>query len=328
MNARRWVPHWSLAIALFSPVPVAAHDIRPAYLEIRQSDSTQYRMRWKQPAHDGGRLAIDPTLVPACDTLDDSGYSVAGGIASRTWSLDCGSDGLDGRRIVIRGLDRTLTDVLVELRFFDRPPASRILRPDQPAFDIASPMRIALPAYLRLGLEHLLLGLDHVLFVVALALLVPAAWPLVKACTAFTAAHSITLALAALGVIGLPQPPVEAAIALSLLLLAAELARPAGAAPTAIGRRPWLLAFAFGLLHGFGFAGALSAVGLPQDARVSALLLFNLGVELGQLMIVGAIVAVRRLIPSVAERHKRLPTYAFGGVSAFWVLDRVLRLGQ
>lgn len=322
------MPNLLLAIALASSLPAAAHDVRPAYLEIRQSDATRYRMHWKQPARDGGRLAIDPTLAPACDTLEDSGYSVGGGIASRTWVLDCGSDGLDGRRIVIRGLDRTMTDVLVELRVLDRAPTSRILRPDQPGFDIASPMRIALPAYLRLGLEHLLLGLDHVLFVVALALLVPAAWPLVKACTAFTAAHSITLALAALGVVGLPQAPVEVAIALSLLLLAGELARPSTTAPTAIRRRPWLLAFAFGLLHGFGFAGALSAIGLPQDARVPALLLFNLGVELGQLMIIGAIMAMRRLVAPVVERHKLLPTYALGGVAAFWVLDRLIRLGQ
>ena len=181
--------------------------------------------------------------------------------------------------------------------------------------------------YLKLGVEHILLGIDHLLFVLALLLITHGGWTLVKTVTAFTVAHSITLALAALGFVHVPQAPVEAVIALSIVFVAAEILRSRQGHKGITARAPWIVACAFGLLHGFGFAGALSEIGLPEGHIPQALLFFNLGVELGQLLFIAAvmsfIVLVKRARIRIFRGSELVPPYAIGSVAMFWVIQRV-----
>jgi hypothetical protein len=180
--------------------------------------------------------------------------------------------------------------------------------------------------YLGLGIEHILLGIDHLLFVLGLLLIVRGAWMLIKTITAFTLAHSITLALATLGFVEVPSPPVDAAIALSIMFLAAEILRARQGRPGLAARAPWVVAFAFGLLHGLGFAGALSQLGLPPREIPLALLFFNVGVEIGQLMFVAAFLglawALRQLRVRWPHPAALLPGYAIGTLAAFWFIER------
>jgi hydrogenase/urease accessory protein HupE len=188
-------------------------------------------------------------------------------------------------------------------------------------------LRNAALRYLGLGIEHILLGIDHLLFVLGLLLIVRGAWMLIKTITAFTLAHSLTLALATLGVVEVPSPPVDAAIALSIMFLGAEILRARQGRPGLAARAPWVVAFAFGLLHGLGFAGALSQLGLPPREIPLALLLFNVGVEIGQLMFIAALLALawalRQLRVSWPHRAAPLPAYAIGTLAAFWFIERV-----
>jgi len=234
---------------------------------------------------------------------------------------------LDDATITIEGLSATMIDTLVRIELLSGVVISQILKPDSPTFVVNTRGGVSLAGYVHLGIEHILLGIDHLLFVLGLLLIVQGKWQLVKTITAFTVAHSITLALATLDVIQVPQAPVEAVIALSIVFLATELARPKGESLDLTFRFPWIVAFVFGLLHGFGFAGALSEVGLPQTDIPLALLLFNGGVEIGQLVFVGAFFALGWLIYRVVET---LPTwltpattYGIGSVSSYWLVERV-----
>jgi HupE / UreJ protein len=181
--------------------------------------------------------------------------------------------------------------------------------------------------YVGLGIEHILLGIDHLLFVFGLLLLVRGPWMLIKTITAFTLAHSITLALATLGFVAVPSRPVDAAIALSIVFLGAEILRARQGRPGLAARRPWVVAFAFGLLHGLGFAGALTALGLAPGEIPLALLFFNVGVEIGQLLFVGACLALawalRQLQVSWPRWAVPLPAYAIGTIAAFWFIERM-----
>jgi len=181
--------------------------------------------------------------------------------------------------------------------------------------------------YLVSGAEHILFGLDHLLFVFGLLLLLRGIWPLVKTITAFTVAHSITLGLAVLGVINVPSAPVEIVIALSIVLLAREIVMGQRGSPSLVHRAPWLIAFIFGLFHGLGFAGALGELGLrPADIPL-ALLFFNLGVELGQLGFIALVLIVHRVAGGFITRYlSRLETalaYGLGGISTYWLLERL-----
>src|SRR6185436_2163723 len=183
--------------------------------------------------------------------------------------------------------------------------------------------------YLTLGVEHILLGIDHLLFVLALLLIVKGVRRLVATVTAFTVAHSITLGAATLGFVHVPSAPVEAVIALSILFLASELARRrAGGSADLTERFPWVVAFSFGLLHGFGFAGALSEVGIPQQAVPLALLFFNVGVEIGQLLFIAAVFGFGWLVRLSAVRvpaiWPRAVAYGVGSAAAFWVVERTI----
>ena len=357
---RGWVPMLLAAAAL--PSALAAHEVRPAYLELTEVSAGRFEVLWKQPvladAEPGlvRRLPLRPAFPAHCREAGRALPELTAAALLERWTIDCGPEGLGAAPIEIAGLPRTLTDVLLRVRFADGASVDHLLRPEAPRVEVspAGGGGMAVPAYLRLGVEHLLFGFDHILFVVGLMFLVRRPLQLVQVVTAFTAAHSITLALSTLGVLTLSQRPVEAVIALSILYLAVELARGAGRAAGAGGaadsggadgasgtagsggegsslaRSPWAIAFGFGLLHGFGFAGALADIGLPEQARAMALLLFNVGVEIGQLMVVGVLLTLlyglrvgRMPLPAAAVQA---PIVVMGAVSAYWFLERVLSM--
>jgi hydrogenase/urease accessory protein HupE len=311
------------------------HETRPAFLQMTEKSPGRFEVIFKRPALGGRVLSLAPVLSPACKATTPPVEFVIGGGATRRWTVECGAKGLTGRRLTIDGLEKTLTDALVRIVYRGGGRESVILRSSDPAFTIKGPagrLHIARD-YTLLGIEHILGGIDHLLFVLCLLLLVRGVRPLVKTITAFTVAHSITLGAAVLGLVSVPTAPVEALIALSILLLAAEVLTPKDEDRGIVARWPWIVAFVFGLLHGFGFAGALSEVGLPATDIPLALLAFNVGVELGQLIFVAAalaiIAALRRLSAGDFRWHpqwalpRALLVYAIGGVAAYWTLDRV-----
>jgi hydrogenase/urease accessory protein HupE len=257
---------------------------------------------------------------------------LADSMLERRW-IDGGSNGLAGKRIQFTGLQLTITDVLVRVEMLDGRTCTTIAHPSQPWFELTgAPSKLSVAgAYLRLGIEHIWSGIDHLLFIFALMILVKGARRLIATVTAFTVAHSITLAGATLGFVHVPQQPVEACIALSIIFVATEIIHARQGRQGVTERWPWIIAFTFGLLHGFGFAGALNAVGLPQTAIPVALLFFNLGVEIGQLLFIAAILCImavarwliRRLPISQPTWAWRVPPYSIGGVAAFWMIQRI-----
>jgi len=303
-----------------------AHEVRPAYLEITETAPERFAVTWKQPVLADRRLAIDPVFPAGCERSGAELPEHTGAALLERFKLAC--DLRDGT-LGIEGLSATLTDTLVRISYLDGEVRSQILRPSSPTLDLSSATP-ALGGYFVMGVEHLLLGIDHILFVIGLVLFIRTPWTLVKTVTAFTVAHSITLALSVLELVRLPQGPVEAVIALSILFLARELMVPASRRSDLTSTAPWLMAFAFGLLHGFGFAGALADIGLPRDQLAMSLLLFNLGIEAGQLLVIAAMLsagwAIRQAAATLLPLAERGFATAMGCVAGFWTIDRVLVL--
>jgi hydrogenase/urease accessory protein HupE len=320
-----------IAALLLGPSPARGHETRPAYLELREMAPGRFSVLWRTPVLSGMRLPVVLRLPEGVrDLREPLVQELPDSIVERR-AIDAGPSGLTGRRIEFPGLELTITDVLVRVSLLDGSRRTELVRPSRAWLEVAAgrgTLAVA-GAYVRHGVEHILLGFDHLLFVLALILIVPSLRVLLWTVTAFTLAHSITLALAVLGVVRVPGPPVEAAIALSILLLASEILRRERGEPSLTARRPWLVAFAFGLLHGFGFAGALTAVGLPPDDVPLALAAFNVGVELGQLAFIAAVLAgialVRRAGVSTALERRALPAaaWAIGSLAAFWFFERL-----
>jgi len=322
----------ALLIALLAALPGAqAHEARPCYLEIKEVAPGHYDLLWRTPVLSGRRLPLALQLPEGVrDRKEPVVQALADSLLERRW-VDAGPDGLAGKRIEFPGLQLTITDVLVRVKFLDGRTLQSVVRPAQPWVEIAAsqgPFAV-LGSYITLGIEHILFGYDHLLFVLALILIVRTTRVLVWTITAFTLAHSVTLALATLGVVHVPGPPVEAAIALSILLLAGEILRLRRAEASLMANWPWVVAFTFGLLHGFGFAGALTAIGLPSNAVPLALFGFNVGVELGQLMfiavVLGTLAVLKRLpLPRpIAQHAMPAAAYAIGSLAAFWFLERL-----
>ncbi len=315
---------WLLLMLGWTSLSGSAHEMRPAYVEITQVDQWQFEVVWKRPQLSGRTLKLDLRFPAHCSTQQSGLDQVTGSAWISRLTLDCSPQGLSGYSITVEGLSGTMTDTLLRLRWLDGRSLNHILKPDQPALRIDREGSSGLWAYLRLGVQHLLTGFDHVLFVIGLLFLGRSAWELVRIVTSFTVAHSVTLALSALDLVRLSQTAVEAVIALSILFLAVELAKDDRS--SILFRQPWLIAFIFGLLHGFGFAGALRDIGLPSDAMLWALLLFNIGVEIGQLMVVFAGLAVVLLLrsqPAALPRWlPKLPIWGIGAVSAYWLIGR------
>jgi hydrogenase/urease accessory protein HupE len=251
------------------------------------------------------------------------------GAEIKRWTIATGSKGLEGWEVAVHGLQATMVDVLVRIELRDGRTVSRLLRPDEPSFVFyAKNAGPAAGEYFRLGVEHILLGIDHLLFVLALVLIVRGIGVLVKTITAFTVAHSITLGLATLGVVHVPSAPVEAIIALSIVFIASEILRARRAQSGLTERAPWLVAGTFGLLHGFGFAGALAEVGLPAKEIPFALLAFNVGVEAGQLAFVAVTLGVTWLLRRMPlpKWSPILPPYAIGSVAMYWFIERTVTI--
>ncbi|SPF39031.1 conserved membrane hypothetical protein [Syntrophobacter sp. SbD1] len=305
-----------------------AHEVRPAYLELRQTGPETYDALWKVPGLGQDlRLGLYVELPVGCTNVTEPRASAINNAFTERWPVEC-AGGLGGGRIHIAGLSATMTDVLVRLERLDGATQVTRLTPSNPSFVVeAMPSRWRMAAtYLRLGTDHILRGVDHLLFVLGLLLIVGNRWTLFKTITAFTAAHSITLAAATLGYASAPLPPLNAAIALSILFLGPEIVRVRRDETSLTIRYPWLVAFAFGLLHGFGFASGLKATGLPQTDIAWALLLFNVGVEIGQLFFVFLILAIARSFRTLEIRWPRwalaLPGYTVGTLGAYWTIER------
>lgn len=334
MSVRRLI---CLALVWLSLMPnaVSAHALEPGYLEISVIAGGSHRVFWRVPDVNGAPMRIGAVLPEHCDERQSPYPATSDGRAwVSSWAANC-PGGLAGGTIMVEGLDLQQTDVLVRYPSADGRPLTQRLTPASSSFTVPQdPSAFSVvKSYLPLGVEHILAGADHLLFVFALVLLISGWWKLIGAITAFTVAHSLTMAAATLGWVTLPGPPVEAVIALSIVFLAAELMQGEEGRERLSARKPWILSFVFGLLHGFGFAGALREIGLPHAEVPLALLSFNLGVEIGQLLFVGTVLcagfAAKRLAPIVFDSFgprgafRVFGIYAIGSISAFWVFDRL-----
>jgi hydrogenase/urease accessory protein HupE len=320
-----------LTIAFYLPA-AQAHESRPAYLEIKEIAPGQFSVLWRTPVLAGMRLPLVLTMPGAVKNLKAPVVQeLADSLVERRW-IDAGPNGLAGKRIEIAGLQFTITDVLVRVELLDGRTMQTIARPSQPWVEIAASQTQweAMGTYIVEGIRHILLGVDHLLFVLGLLLIVKDRWMLLKTVSAFTVAHSITLAIATLGYASVPAAPLNAAIALSILFLGAEIVRSWQGGTSLTIRQPWVVAFAFGLLHGFGFASGLTSMGLPRAEIPLALLCFNAGVEAGQLLFVALVLLLERAFRVLEVRWPRvieaLPAYTVGSLGAYWTIQRVVVL--
>ena len=317
---------WILVLA----TTVSAHEIRPAYLQIDQTGPSRYTVLWRTPLLSGMRLPIALQFPDDVRNVTEPNERQLPDSLVERRMIEM-ADGLAGKRIEFVGLQATITDVLVRVKLIDGSVTTTIVRPSIPWVDIeAAPGRLEVArTFIMQGVEHILFGYDHLLFVLALMLIARTWRALLLTVTSFTAAHSITLTLATLGFVHVPGPPVEAAIALSILLLAAEIIRIRRGQPSLTAQLPWMVAFAFGLLHGLGFAGALADLSLPVGDIPLALLFFNVGVEIGQLLFIAAVISIvacaRALkLPGLVGRYAFITaTYAIGVLASGWFIERV-----
>jgi hydrogenase/urease accessory protein HupE len=307
-----------------------AHEIRPAYLEISENPQHSFDVLWKQPSNGTLVLKLTPRVSNGLLDGEPAEESFANSFVVRRWeNLPFTRDSFDGATLRIEGLEFTITDTLVNITFGNGQQIQEILRPGTPSIQLhlSGAGKMPVPAYLRLGIEHILTGFDHLSFVLGLLLLVRNRVTLVKTITAFTVAHSITLVAAASGFVHVRAPVIESLVALSIVFVAVELARCYRGHRGLTVQYPWLIAFTFGLLHGFAFAGSLAEIGLPPHNIPFALLLFNLGVEIGQLMFVAAVFALiallRRLPRQLPVWTRWAAPYAIGTLASYWMFERI-----
>ncbi len=318
-------------VALAGAAPARAHQFAPALLEIDEVSADEAAVRWKQPVVRVQGSRLRPVLPVECEGLGDPEVQQEGtGIRAR-WRMRC-PGGLTGKSVGVEGIAGSQADVLLRITLRDGRRIRHVLKAEAPSFTIDADSSRAgvFKDYAALGVEHILRGWDHLLFVLALVLLVGWGRPLLWTITSFTAGHSVTLALASLGVVHVPQAPIEAAIALSIYFLAVELTSVRKGERTLTQRAPWAVAAGFGLLHGLGFAGALAEVGLPTAEIPLALFSFNVGIELGQLAFIGAVLlvvaALRRAPVAWPHWSKAVPAYGIGTMAILWFLQRAVSL--
>ena len=322
-------------VGLLSSAAVA-HKFAPSLLKLTELPSSvsglqRFHVLWKTPAQSTSRVLLKPQWPEACDSSPLSPSRAEGSAVVTTWHLDCEfADGnLAGHAIGLAGLADNQASAMVIVELLNGQTYQHLLSAEISVFEIpeANAAARVFGDYIGLGVEHIWSGLDHLLFIFGLLLLVPARIRLIATITAFTLGHSVTLSLVALGLFSYPVALVELLIALSIFLLALELARSDGGGRW--WRDPWYLAGSFGLLHGMGFAGALLETGLPQDNILLALLAFNLGIELGQLIFVALAMAIWCVVAQpLQSRIKPLRSvfvYALGGLSAMWCMQRAVQ---
>lgn len=326
----------AFVLSVLSPSIGQSHALEPGYLQITETAPDAYRVFWRKPDVQQKPMAISVSLPDHCEAASPPQPWYDGAAWVSDWTTHCSQE-LTGDVIAIPGLQNTQTDVLFRLDLMDLPEISARLTPDQTVFEVPADVSSfsVLLTYIELGTEHILEGFDHLLFVFALLVLIRDRWRLLGAVTAFTLAHSITLALASLGLVQVPSPPVEAVIALSIVFLAVEIAKRNSSGLRMSERWPWIVSFSFGLLHGLGFAGALSEIGLPESDIFVALLGFNIGVEIGQILFVAVVLtlgaALSWLIPAFARLKSRdgkiwntATSYVIGAIASFWLVERVV----
>ena len=323
----------AMAMLLGAAAPGRADEFKPGYLQLTQIDHQTYDVLWKIPAIDESTtLKVKPQFPDGTVTVNDVRSTYARGVTVQRWRIRV-PEGLDGKAIVFSHLSETRIDVLARLVRLDGTVQLERILPVGARFVVrSSPGQLeVVRTYTVLGIEHILTGFDHLLYVLAMLILVRGWRRIVVTMSAFTATHSLTLTAATLGWVHVPQPPVEACIALSIVFVAREIVQAHRGQAGLTARWPWAVSLSFGLMHGFGFAGALAEVGLPVGAIPAALLFFNVGVELGQLTFVAAVLALMAAGRSLAQRvqfHQpvwlwRVGPYAIGGLASFWLLERV-----
>ena len=329
-----------LVVLAHLAAPATAHETRPGYLQLVQTGEDTYDVLWKVPsAGDDKRFGLYVRFPAGTVETTKHRGRFAGGAFLDRWSVRC-PGGLAEQTVHIDGLRATMTDVIVRVERLDGTILSHRVAPSRPSFVVAAePTLLAIAnTYLVLGVEHILLGIDHLLFVLALLMLVKGGARLIGTITAFTVAHSFTLVAATLGWVAVPGAPVEAVIALSIVFVAAEIVHGRQGRPGITARAPWLVALVFGLLHGFGFAGALHEIGLPGQAIPLALLLFNVGVEVGQILFVVAVVVLLRFAAVLVRQRQsgafalsdwieRPAAYCIGAVAFMWLIERIAAFG-
>lgn len=304
----------------------SAHEVRPVLLSLTETAPQSFDVMWKQPVLEGKRLKIKPILPEGCEETAAHKISQAGSTAIEAWSVSCAmTDGL----IKLEGLERTLTDAFVQISYLENDPISAVLKPSAPTLDLSRPVPNAAGAYMKIGVEHILFGWDHLLFVMGLVFLVRGR-KIIGVATAFTVAHSITLGLAAMGWLRVSTAIVEILIAMSLVLLAVEILRARQGKDSLSVRRPYLISFVIGLVHGCGFAAALASIGLPKGTELLALLLFNVGVEIGQIAIIALLVAIlwlgAKAVKDWRKHTELLASYFIGTIGVFWAIQRIAAL--
>lgn len=330
----KW-PLFIILVLFMIPGPQAvlrAHESQPGTLDLRQLAKDRYEVIWRAPIYFGSphpaRLDLpkhwQDVVEPTMRLLADSQ------VFRRVVTV--GSAGVEGSVLRFPGLENTITDVFVRLNRLDGTTMTAVVRPSKPFAQLRGERTWYITAgeYIALGVHHILQGVDHLLFVLGLLLIVKGRMMLLKTITAFTVAHSITLAIATLGYASVPLPPLNAAIALSILFLGPEIVRSWRGETSLTIRYPWVVAFLFGLLHGFGFASGLTTTGMPKAELPLALLFFNVGVELGQLAFVFTALALARSFTILEVRWPRwaaaLPGYTVGGLGAYWTIQRTIIL--
>ena len=305
-----------------------AHEVRPGLLELREAGPDSYSLLWKKPAGGEAEIQIAPVIPDGCTMSTSDRHQPTPGAFVMRGLLRC-EGGIEGKKLAIDGLESTVTDVIVRIELLDGRRWTAIIHPSQSQVQVAAKQTLVavIGSFVVEGIRHILFGADHMLFVLGLLLIVKNRWMLLKTITAFTVAHSITLAIATLGYANAPMVLVNAGIALSILFLGPEIARMWRGETSFAIRHPWIVAFAFGLLHGFGFASALTSTGLPRTELPLALLSFNLGVEIGQVSFVALVLLLQRSFRVLEVRWPRfaeaLPGYAVGSLGAFWTIQRV-----
>ena len=308
---------------------VHAHEVRPGYLEFTEGSEGDVRIVWRQPIAGTYALPLVPDISTGWLRGEPFSNSRTETTYVREWHVPAPHADLAGATVEVQGLERSITDALVRVVYANGTVLTQMLNPATPSLRLpgAATPKLPIRQYLALGFTHIWGGIDHLLYIVGLVLLVRDTRTLVKTITGFTVAHSLSLAAAVLGLVHVPSAPVEAAIALSIVYVAAEAAH-GGQGRTHLARRaPWVIAFGFGLLHGLGFAGALSEVGLPAHDIPMALLLFNIGIEIGQLTFVALLLLAAktlwRIVPVLANRMSGAPPYVIGSLASFWLIERV-----
>lgn len=324
-----WIPVAAVLWSVLHSATAFAHALDPVLFELAERPDGKIDVTWKAPSARVPGLDLVPVLPPECKRVGDVADTEEEDATISRWVLDC-EGGLVGRTVGIAGLEST--DALLRISLGSGSVDRRVLGADHPTVVVAAePTRLdVLHDYFRLGAEHIAGGIDHLLFVFGLLLLTGGSRLLISTVTAFTLGHSVTLALAALQIVSVPQAPVEVVIAMTIYVLAVELARDVGPKATLLRRRPWAMAFAFGLLHGLGFAGALREAGLPANDVPLALLSFNLGIEAGQLVFVAVVLAamagLRAVLAAMPAWAGRVPVYAMGTAASYWILVRATAL--